>query len=47
MTGDATTLDASDFATLHSLASRLRGTSLGALLAGDPARAVDFALREG
>lgn len=39
--------DASDFVMLRSHASRLRGTSLGALLAGDPARADDFALREG
>ena len=38
---------APDFVMLRSHASRLRGTSLGALLAGDPARADDFALREG
>ncbi len=35
------------FAALHSHASRLRGASLRALLAQDPARAGDFALRNG
>ena len=38
---------APDFATLRSHASRLRDTTIAALLAGDPVRAADFALREG
>ena len=36
-----------DFAMLRSHASRLRGMKIAALLAGDPTRAADFALREG
>lgn len=36
-----------EFAMLRSHASRLRGMKIAALLADDPARATDFALREG
>ena len=36
-----------DFAMQRSHASRLRGMKIAALLAGDPTRAADFALREG